>query len=199
MMSGSRNLLWLLPVVLFITSPLWWPTASGFLKPRGDFPTTTIAGPQHSSFLFEKLEFIQYADGREDIRLQAAKAQALATDAPITMQEINATINDKTGKVFHLKSNRGKYDPTEQILTMTDSVRGTTADGYNLATESLRYLNRQKTLESDQQVRLLGPGMEILAGNLLLNTETNSFNLGGRVKVKFQPGNPNSISQAAHL
>lgn len=194
-MSGNRNLLWLLPIALLILSPIWWPAASGFLTPRGDFSSTSEAIQQHSSFLLEKLEFIQHSDGREDIHLQAAMAQGMSSDAPITIQEINTTINDKTGKIFHFKSDQGLYDSKMQILFLNDSVQGTTSDGYNLWAKSLRYLNRQKRLESDQAVRLTAPGIEILAGNLSLNTETNAFNISGRVKVKFQPGNHDSVRQ----
>ncbi|OGR05444.1 MAG: LPS export ABC transporter periplasmic protein LptC [Deltaproteobacteria bacterium RIFOXYD12_FULL_50_9] len=190
MMSGSRNLLWLLPLILLLASPFWWPMTAGFLTPRGDdLPAAAETTNQQSSFLIEQLDFLQHSEGREEIRLKAARASTFATDAPIIMEEIKTTINDKTGKVFLLRGNKGVYDTKQQILTLTDSVNGTTTEGYVLSAQYLRYLNQQNLLESDQPVQLTGPNMKILAGTLSFNTETRAFSLGGRIKFSSQPDN----------
>lgn len=191
MMSGSRNLLWLLPLFLLLTSPLWWPVTAGFLTPRSsELPALTGgSSSQQSSFRLEQLEFLQHSQGNEEIRLKAAQASTSATEAPIILEEIDTIINDKAGKVLLLRGDKGVYDSRQQILTLTDSVKVTTAEGYILTAQSLRYLNRHKLLESDQPVRLTGPDMEILAGTLSLNTETRSLSLGGRVRFRSQTDN----------
>ena len=37
MISNPRNLLWMLPLLLLVSSPLWVPPLSDFLTPRGGY------------------------------------------------------------------------------------------------------------------------------------------------------------------
>ena len=37
MINNPRNLLWMVPLLLFATSPLWQPPVSAFLAPRGGY------------------------------------------------------------------------------------------------------------------------------------------------------------------
>ena len=48
MINNPRNLLWMLPLLLFATSPLWQPSVSAFLAPRGGY-NPKLAQPQDES------------------------------------------------------------------------------------------------------------------------------------------------------
>ena len=42
MLKNPRNLLWLIPLVLLVTSPLWKPALTDFLTPRGGFDSSLV-------------------------------------------------------------------------------------------------------------------------------------------------------------
>ena len=75
MMTGFRNLLWLLPLVSLLSWPFWGKLVIGFLTPPGSFDSHTAAKgkkklAQAESFTMNQVFFNQLTNGNRDWQIK---------------------------------------------------------------------------------------------------------------------------------
>lgn len=187
MLKNPRNLLWLIPMVLLLSSPLWKPPLTAFLTPRGDFDASA-AGPlndgQEERFVMDAIKITMFNWGREEWVVNAQRAFSGNTDREIGMEEVDALhTGDDQGRT-HITSARGMYNLDESHLILIDDVVIIKpAERQEMYTDLLHYYNNRKLVVCPGEVELRGPEFTIRAGRLDYDMLNESYDFSGRVNV----------------
>jgi LPS export ABC transporter protein LptC len=184
MISGSRNLLWLLPMLLLISYPFWADLAGKFLAPRGDF-NSGAQRKQPKSFVLSKMFFLQHRKGELEWQINAERAYTISDELDVQMEEVDAVLFGKENQKTHVISGSANYDNNSQILTMMGGVNATTRDGYNFKSQELIYHARSQKIETFKDVELTGDELDISGEKMDYQINSGKLKVDGRVKVRF--------------
>lgn len=186
MMTGVRNTLWLLPLLLLVSWPVWGGYLVAFLSPRGGFETPATDAPG-KTFTMQEVLFSQLKGGAEDWKIVTDRLFSLpGSEDVMRMESIDALLFEKGAEKFHIVSGKGEYDMTKQILVLTDKVRVEAKQGYTISAELLRYYDQQQEIRTDEKVRISTDDMDIHGTGLLYNMKTGAYRVGGRVEFNVQ-------------
>lgn len=187
MIRNPRNLLWLLPLLLFVTSPLWQPPVSAFLAPRGGY-TANLAQPREESsmhdFIMDRVAITMTSQGVEEWQIDAERAFTGTHEHEIDMEDVKAMYIGKKKEPINIESRKGSYRIDTRFLVLTDHVRVTkpTKDQV-LLSERLEYDDTTKKLISPGKVFIQAPDMKIDAGHMNYDFSSEGFDFTDRVKV----------------
>lgn len=186
MMTGSRNILWLLPLLLFVTWPLWGPGAKDFLSPRGGFQTAIKSDAQAKTFTMSDVFFTQDENGIRNWRIIAERMGTTNGESKLQMDTVDAVVygTDQDEKKFLITSKAGLYDTDKQILTLMDNARVTTAQGYEIHSPVLSYQDKTRKIKTDERVRITGKDIDIIGKGFMYDMNSGAYWVGGRVKFK---------------
>lgn len=182
-MNLKRNYIWLLPLLITVTAPVWWGTAGWLLGPRSGGVSVTPPGErQLNTFVLHRVALSQSRNGIDDLFVAAEQVNSGKAADELAMLGVAGVM---TGRERSLKFSGGvaNYEPTGQVLAVTEQVSMETSDGYRLNTEALRCLTATRQVESDKVLSLTGPGLKLRGRNFLYTLPTGDFRIGGRVVV----------------
>ncbi len=98
-MKFHRNTIWLIPLCIIITFPLWSIPVSDFLTPRGGFdPAPIQQAPDTHNFNMDTVRILQNQKGKNTAIIRAAKAQTGQDPDTIIMELVNADLFRCRGK-----------------------------------------------------------------------------------------------------
>ncbi|MDW7772992.1 MAG: LPS export ABC transporter periplasmic protein LptC [Desulfobulbaceae bacterium] len=182
---NSRNLLWVVPLALFLTSPLWKPALTDFLQPRGEYETSSRdADEPVQNFIMDVITITLSNKGRVEWVVNAQQAFTGQTDKEIGMIDVDALYTDQNNDNTHITSSEGMYDVDKRHLILIDNVViRKPAAGQEMFTELLHYYDAVKMAISPGDVEITGPKYTIEAGRLDYNLATNAYDFSKRVKV----------------
>ncbi|WP_310599729.1 LPS export ABC transporter periplasmic protein LptC [Desulfobulbus sp.] len=187
MIKNPRNLLWLLPVLLFVTSPLWRPPLAAFLAPRGGY-NPKLAQPQEESpiqnFILESVAITMTSNSKEEWQIDANRAYTQGDDHEIEMEEVSAMYIGSEREPINIESRKGLYLIDKRHLVLTDHVKVVKPlRNQVMLSERLEYDDADKVLVSPGKVTILAPGMKLNAGRMDYDFSTEGFEFSDRVKV----------------
>lgn len=184
-MNYRRNYIWLLPLLVVVTAPVWWNLAGRLLGPRsGNFRVTPPAERQLNTFVLHRVALTQTRAGVDDLFVKATQVKSGRVADELEMLDVEGVM---TGKERSVKFSGGtaNYEPTKQVLSVGERVQLVTSDGYHLETESLRCLTASRQVESEQVLNMGGTGLKLRGKSFLYSLPTGNFQIGGRVLVDF--------------
>jgi LPS export ABC transporter protein LptC len=186
-MRGSlRNLLWLIPLGLLLSSPLWQGPAADFLKPRGGYDAAAeqAYSQERQDFVMENIVLVFYSKGQRTWTVKAAQARTGKTDREIDMAEVDALYSKKDDDPITVTSRKGIYRMDEKHLTLIDDVvLVKPVQQEELRTELLHYYDADKLLVSPEQTRINSPSFQLRAGGMEYDLSNKGYDFGGRVHV----------------
>ncbi|MCL2457271.1 MAG: LPS export ABC transporter periplasmic protein LptC [Desulfobulbus sp.] len=188
MIKNPRNLLWLLPVLLLVTSPLWRPPLAVFLAPRGGY-NPKFAQPQEETpiqnFVLERVAITMTTNGKEEWQIDAERAYTQGDNHEIEMEEVNAMYIGSEREPINVESRKGLYFIDKRHLVLTDQVKVVKPlRDQVMLSERLEYDEADKMLVSPGKVTILAPNMKLNAGRMDYDFSTEGFEFSNRVKVK---------------
>lgn len=181
----TRTLIWLGPLVLLASSPLWLGPVGRFLEPRGG---GRAAAPRQSSplqnFSLSAVTITLTSKGRPEWRVNAVQAFTGEKDNEIELVEVRAESLDKSKPPTHVESRRGLYQVTKRVLTLKEDVHMVkpTLD-QELRTELMHYYDEEKKAVSPGEVEIESPGLRLKAGGMDYNFDKDSYDFKNRVRV----------------
>ncbi len=187
-MRNSRTLLWLLPLLLLLTAPLWRPAVADFLRPRGGYDDTVAAAyrKKDQKFVMDAITITLSSNGRLEWVIRAERAFTGDSDREIGMQEVDAVYTSADREETRISSNRGTYFLDERHLVLKENVViRKPAAGEAIYTDLLHYYDANKMVVSPVPVDIKGPNFSIQAGRMDYDLTTDGYDLGNRVKVDF--------------
>lgn len=182
MISGSRNILWLLPLFLLVTSPLWKPSVVDFLAPRGDFDVESVMPVTARSFVMTEVRMDRWLHGEPDMLLAASRVQSGRwDDNDFFLIDIDVRLFADGAEKAHIAGGEGMYEAVQEILTLVDDVTVEVEDEYVLSTDALRYLVKYKTMKTAAGILFETEGAVVRGGNMRYNLESGAYRVGGGV------------------
>jgi len=182
----KRNLLWIVPLALLVTSPLWKPSAVAFLRPRGGYDAHLAALAIHrgQNFVMDTITITLTSKGREEWTINAQRAFTGKTDKELGMIEVKALYQGKKEPIT-ISSNRGTYFIDQRHLILIDNVviRKPKA-GEELYTDLLHYYDATKMAVSPVDVDIKGPRFSLQAGRMDYDLSTDGYDFSNRVEVE---------------
>jgi LPS export ABC transporter protein LptC len=186
---NPRNLLWSVPLVLFLTSPLWKPAVASFLEPRGGFqpPTSiTIEKSPAQDFIMDTVTITLSNQGRVEWVVNAQRAFTAESDKDIGMIEVDAVYTSVDGLVTRITSSRGRYQVDKRHLTLIDDVViRKPALKQEMYTDLLHYYDATKMAVSPEDLEIIGPDFSIQAGRMDYDLANDGYDFSNRVIVDF--------------
>ncbi len=183
-MNVKRNFVWLLPLLIIISGPLWWSGVGELLKPRGSFDAP--APPprtQLKTFVLDEVLLVQNRDGRDEFTLKAARINSGIHEDVLELEKIEVQLVGDDGRPTLLSGGEAIYHTGQQIITIIDNVRLQTADGQEMRTEALRYLTKYRKLKTAENVWLADEKVQVAGGNMFYDLIDGNFRIGGGVRV----------------
>lgn len=185
-MTSSRRLVWLIPLLLFLTFPVWRIPLAAFLSPRGGYDPSLAQRPlDEHNFNMDTVHITQSEEGKTTLEIVAEKAFTGGNVNEVQMDNVDAVVTGNDGEQTFITARKGILDKQAAILTMIDEVVVIKPkDKMELYTDLLVYNDKTNIAHSPGKTRLVGEQITIRGNNLLFNSQTQSYDLGGRVHCK---------------
>jgi LPS export ABC transporter protein LptC len=187
-MITRRNLLWLLPLVLLLTFPLWKNPVAAFLAPRGglDKPSTAISVKGYN-FSMSGIQILQSEQNQETARIRAALARSTDTPNVYVLEQVDADIIDDDGGVTQVLAETGLFDVDDKHLKLSNNVViNNRVENYTMKTDLLYYDGNDRTVNCPGKSVLQGNGISITGTSLHHDMNTGAYTIGGRVHCTLQ-------------
>ncbi len=183
-MINSRNLTWVIPLLLFVSFPLWRPPVADFLSPRGGYDESLANRKLDAhNFKMEQVHITQSENGATTLVIQARQAHTGTTQDEFELEDVDATITSNTGEETIVVARKGILNKKQALLTLIDDVVLTQLkNNYTLRTDHLIFNDTTNIVNSLGKTRVTGEKIDITGNNLIFNTKTESYDLGGRVR-----------------
>jgi LPS export ABC transporter protein LptC len=186
MMTGVRNTLWLLPLFLLVSWPVWGGYLVAFLSPRGSFETPATDSPG-KTFTMQEVLFSQLKGGTEDWKIVTDRLFSLpGSEDVMRMESVDALLFEKGASKFHIVSGKGEYDMEKQVLVLIDKVSVEAKQGYTISSDLLQYHDQNKEIRTDEKVQINTEDMDIRGTGLLYNMQTGAYRVDGRVEFNIK-------------
>jgi len=182
-MKFSRNTIWLIPLSLLITFPLWSIPVSNFLTPRGNFGAEAQKSPTGShNFRMNSVKILQNQKGRNTAIIRAVKAKTGKNPDVYLMEYVDADIINDEGQITNVTARRGKYRSSKKLLTLIDDVVVHKIEQKQfLYTDLLHYSSIKRTIKCPEKMRIVGEEVQIDGGSLDYDIKTKTYDIGKRV------------------
>lgn len=187
MIRNPRNLLWMLPLLLFVSSPLWLPPVAAFLAPRGGYTPDLMQRENTSpvqNFIMDTVAITLTSNGKQEWQIDADRAYTGENDYEIKMDGVSAMYIGSEKEPTNITSRRGKYSINERHLVLIDEVVITKPiSEQQLFSDLVHYYDATKMVVSPGPVRLQAPGLRLTAGRMDYDLATGGYDFSDRVKV----------------
>ncbi|MCI5144144.1 MAG: LPS export ABC transporter periplasmic protein LptC [Candidatus Electrothrix sp. AR3] len=186
MLEGIRNLLWMIPLGLIISAPLWQEHAAAFLKPRGGYDAAAERAYSEDSqdFIMDDVILTFSTRGAHTWTIRAKQAKTGKSDREIEMLKVDAVYSKKGDSPMTITSKRGRYQMDDKHLTLIEDVLIVKpAQQEELYTDLLHYYDKTAMLISPQDVKINGPKFNLKAGKMDYNLSTKAYDFKERVDV----------------
>ena len=182
-MINSRNLLWLLPLTLIVTFPLWKVPIASFLAPRGGLEESTATAPvQGYNFSMTGIHILQSEQNIETARIRAALAQSTSIPNVYVLEQVDADLIDDNGGITQVLAEAGRFDVDNKHLELSDNVViNNRVENYTMKTDLLYYDGHDRTVHCPGKSVLQGNGITITGSSLHHDMNTGAYKIGGRV------------------
>ena len=188
MINNKRNLLWILPLALFVTSPLWKPPVAAFLTPRGGYNPKLAQLEEQTpvqNFVMDTVAITLTNDGNEEWQIDADRAYTGDSDHEIKMEGVNAMFIGKGKDPTNITSKKGLYYINDRHLILIDKVVvSKPTRNQQMFSELLHYYDNTKMAVSPGKVDLRAPNLDLTAGRMDYDLSTDAYEFSDRVKVK---------------
>ncbi|MFA7382284.1 MAG: LPS export ABC transporter periplasmic protein LptC [Desulfurivibrionaceae bacterium] len=185
-MTGYRNILWLLPVGLLLSWPVWGGAITGFLTPRGELsanlvqPRTKSADP---GFTMEGVLFSQLKNGVQDWQIEAKRLYTKEDQDRLHLEAVAAQVFKGDERRFLITASQGEYNRKNKSISMQNGVKVQADNGILVQADSLSYDEQTRKITTMTPVRITGKGMDVSGQGVDYDMEHDSYDVSGRVKV----------------
>ena len=187
-MIKRRNLLWLVPLFLFCTFPIWKRPLASFLEPRGGYDPDFVKNDRNvHNFAMNKIVILQDQAGKKTAIVHADQAQTTDIPNEFTLTKIDADLFSEAGDQVHVIAQEGVYNTDTRELFLEHDVQVTRlSEGQKLFTEKLYYYDDSRKIHAPEKTKLIGKNIEINGQSLDYDIATNQYIIGGRVICTIQ-------------
>jgi LPS export ABC transporter protein LptC len=187
-MITRRNSIWLVPLILFLTFPVWRIPVAAFLAPRGGYdPEFANRKADEHNFVIDNADIMQIEMGQKTADIKAEKALTGKQPNDFILETVDADIFSENGERTNITARNGLYNTVSRQLTLSDDVVVIREkDNYRLYTDLLNYFDDIKKVVCPGKTNVIGDGVEISGGSMSYYIRNRTYNVGGRVHTVIQ-------------
>jgi LPS export ABC transporter protein LptC len=187
-MRATRNTIWLIPLAIIITYPLWSIPTGKFLAPRGNFDEKKAEQAETKQvFTMQDVKIIQNEQGHKSAEIVAKHARSDEDPNILILDDVNADLFDNNNEVTNIVAKQGDYNMATKMLTLIENVVvDKVKDKQQLYTELLHYDNIKNTVNCPGPTKIKGEDFEVDGGNLFYDIKTRSYILANRVSCNIR-------------
>lgn len=182
-MITPRNSLWLIPLLLIITFPIWKIPVASFLAPRGGYDPKIFDDTNVShNFTMDKINIQQSEGSMKTADIRAAKALTSKNPNEFVLTKVNADIFNDDGELTNIKAKRGVYNTRTRRLKLDRNVVVTNKEkGFTMKTSQLFYFHHLRKVRCPQRTVFKGDGIVIRGSSFYYDINRGHYEVGGRV------------------
>jgi len=182
-MLKTRNLLWLIPLGLLITFPIWKHPIASFLEPRGGYDQNFGKQDKNiQNFMMDNVIIIQDQAGHKTAIVRADKAFTTDTPNEFQLDIVDADLFSEDDEKVTITATSGIYNTESKQLTLVKNVIvSRSSENQKLFSELLYYYDHNRTIQSPGDTRLIGDSIEVRGGSLDYDIVSSRYEVGGRV------------------
>ncbi len=182
-MIKRRNLIWLIPLFLMVTFPVWKIPVGNFLTPRVTYDKIdTKRDLEAQNFNMETVRILQSKNGK--ITAEIHSKSAFTTEKPneYILDKVNADLFNNEGQATNVVAERGIFNGATQHLTLMDNVVITKPSAeQRLFTDLFYYDDKNRKVNCPGKTRIKGETIEVTGTSLDYDVELGYYEMGGRV------------------
>lgn len=186
MMTGYRNILWLLPVGLLLSWPVWGGSITRLLAPRGGLSANLVlpmAKSADAGFTMEGILFSQLKNGARDWQIEAKRLYTKEDQDRMHLEALSAQVFKGPERRFLITAPQGEYNRKNKTIVMQNGVKVLAANGMLVQSDNLSYDDQTSMITTIVPVRITGKGLDILGQGMDYDMQQDSYDVSGRVKV----------------
>ncbi|MFV0435845.1 MAG: LPS export ABC transporter periplasmic protein LptC [Desulfopila sp.] len=187
-MIKRRNYIWLAPLALLVTFPLWRQPVGMFLAPRipQESPRKAVDN-KRQNFTMQTVRILQSKNGEVSTEIRATRAFTTDTPDEYRLEMVDADLYNARGEPTNITAEQGVYNGTSQQLTLIDNVViFKQSNEQRLFTDLLYYDEGKQLVYCPNATRLVGKDVEIAGTGLTYQMALGTYELGGRVHCLLQ-------------
>ncbi|MCB2180785.1 MAG: LPS export ABC transporter periplasmic protein LptC [Desulfobulbaceae bacterium] len=187
MISGTRNFLWILPLLLLVTSPIWKPLAVGFLSPHSlSLQVQESASSTNEHIQLRGVSLTRSENGQPEMFLRAEEVKSGTGGMDeFYFKNIAVTLLEQGKTNIEIAGGEGHYDAIKGIVTVVDDVSVLVRNEYELYADALRYLVPYKTLKTASDIFFKSKDASVRGTSMSYNLSTGNYRVGSRVICDF--------------
>ena len=183
-MLTRRNAVWLVPLILAVAYPLWHGVLAAFLAPRGGFdPGYARTEKESYNFRLTKPVIFEYKDGKQSTVIRAQTGYSTEKPDEYALEAVDADIFNAQGDITHIVAQKGIFQTTDKLLTLTDNVIiEKKSDKQRFYSDLLYYDDKKQTVTCPGPIRLVSDNIEVSGSSFFYDVGAGRSEVGGRVK-----------------
>jgi LPS export ABC transporter protein LptC len=187
-MITRRNSIWLVPLILFVSFPIWRIPVAAFLAPRGGYdPEFANRKVDEHNFIIYNSDILQNERGRKTAEIKSEKALTGKEPNDFILEIVDADIYNEEGEKTNITARSGIYNTESKQLTLSDDVVVIRQkDNFRLYTDLLYFYNATQKVVCPGKTKVIGDGVEISGGSMSYYVRNQTYNVGGRVHTTIQ-------------
>lgn len=190
MFKNPRNLLWQVPLAALLTMPFWKPHLADFLSParnREDIRPPSLAATSDLTISeMHNVHFEQARKGKKEWVISANRLYGTPGDADLGLVDVAASFfsgpNNK--RSMDIRSKEARYHAAVQELNLRGDVIIQNMKGYTMQAESLVYLENEKKIKTESDVRITGANISVSGKSFEYDIASGDYRLNGNVICK---------------
>ncbi len=131
----------------------------------------------------KNIRLVGEGSGLKEWELRAREARHFHGGKMTVLDGIEAAFFIERGGVIRLKGDRGRILHGTKDIELQGNIVIFTADGYQLTTDGLQYVDRTRQIQSSHRVDIAGNGLEITGKGMSIDLVTGKLSMGGRVET----------------
>jgi len=168
-----------------VLASLWVNLRGGKVPEEKDVPRFSA---DDAKMYLEKIHFVEDKRGRKTWELEAKSIQQNREENLMMLEDVKVTIYAEEGRSFTLSGKQGKISLDSKNMELLGDVVLASSDGYRLKTQTVAYLHQKKEVSTSDPVEIEGEQLRLTGNGMLVDMETRTFRILGRVKTQLRGG-----------
>lgn len=140
-----------------------------------------VASPKEANLVIANVRQISKKNGRDEWLLEADSVKYLTAENEAVFDHLSLIFYGKSGEQTYLEADQGVLKTDSKNISVQKNVR-IRREEYIMKTESIGYLHQDELLAAKHPVVLSGPRIELTAGAMKMDIQTDRIFFTGGVK-----------------
>ncbi|MCJ7663873.1 MAG: LPS export ABC transporter periplasmic protein LptC [Desulfobacterales bacterium] len=145
-------------------------------------PEVKKEADKSADLTLEDIHYVETKGKKKEWELRAKSGQHFREADYTTLEDLAVTFYGEDGRIITMKGNKGSMKERKEIKVWGDVVI-TSSDGYQVATNSLRYDGDKQQITTEDPVMLEGKGVQVKGVGLMVDLKTKKISILRKVQT----------------